>query len=118
MGVVSNRLRASAKGQECMLMFPGVCNYDRETTVLAHLPSPVKGTGNKGDDWHAVFACSACHAEMDNNQGHPRMATFQLRALQRTQKVWFLDGLLAIAGEKEPKPKHSGKSLPPKPIYR
>jgi len=118
MGHVSNRLRASAKGQPCALTFPGVCNNDRETTVLAHLPSLVKGMGTKSDDWHAVFACSACHEHMDNNPMHPNVERYQLRALQRTQKAWFDEGLLTIAGEKEPKPKRSGKSLPPKLIYR
>ena len=117
-GYVSKQLRASAKGESCTLEFPGVCNHDPETVVLAHLPSSVKGLATKSDDWHAVFACSACHEHMDHNQRHANMATYQLRALRLTQKTWFDEGLLTIAGDKEPKPKHSGKSLPPKPIYR
>lgn len=96
MGVISKMLRDSARGQQCTLRL-FCCNRDIETTVLAHLPSRVKGMGNKGDDWHAVFACHNCHAELDNRR---YMIDWRevLRALQETQKFWFEKGYLRLGG--------------------
>ena len=116
MGLVSQTLRDSAKGQECTMQ-SDFCNHDPETTVLAHLPSPVKGAGNKGDDWHSVFACSACHDALDQR----RLSTVDLvqtiHALRITQKYWFDNGDLIIAGAKETKAKPTSKSLPVKNLF-
>jgi hypothetical protein len=117
MGWVSQTLRNSAKGQDCTLQFQGVCNHDPATTVLAHLPSPVKGMGNKGDDFHAVFACSACHAYLDQHERVYMEESYLLRALQRTQKFWFDNGLLTIAADKVLHIKRTSKSLPPKKLF-
>ncbi|WP_210255108.1 nuclease domain-containing protein [Ochrobactrum sp. MC-1LL] len=51
MGIVSTKLRKSAKGQPCSFQIPGICNHDADTTVLCHAPSEVKGMGNKGHDF-------------------------------------------------------------------
>lgn len=118
MGVRSQRLRDSARGRDCTLRFPGICNRDSETTVLAHLPSPVKGMGTKGDDWHACFACSACHEHMDLNQKHKNMAGYQLRALQQTQRQWFEEGLLVLSRSSRRVQRRLSKSLPFKPSWR
>ena len=117
MGFVSQTLRDSAKGQECTLQLPGVCNHDPATTVLAHLSSPVKGMGNKGDDFHAVFACSACHDALDNKR-LGTVTSYCLVALQRTQKYWFDNGLLTVAADKVLHVKRTSKSLPPKPLFK
>lgn len=118
MGIVSQRLRDSAKGQPCTLQIEGVCNHDPATTVLAHLRSPVKGVANKSDDWHAVFACSACHAALDEGKLLAATASYCLRALQITQAYWVANGLLVIAGDREPKPRPTSKSMPPKSLYK
>jgi hypothetical protein len=119
MGVVSQRLRDSAKGQECTLQFFDRCNHDTTTTVLAHLPSPISGMGTKSDDFHAVFACSACHAALDLHDYDAReISDYVLNAIRRTQKYWFDNGDLTIAGTKEAKAKPtSGKSLPPRKLF-
>jgi hypothetical protein len=116
MGIVAKRLRMSAKGQDCTLQLPNVCNHDSTTTVLAHLPSPVAGMATKGDDWHAVFACSSCHAHMDTRQ-RPALESYQLKALQRTQKIWFNDGLLLVASDAAVRRTEAGKSLPPRKMF-
>lgn len=118
MGIVSAKLRASAKGQRCTFQIPGVCNHDPETTVLAHLRSDVAGRGTKSDDWHAAFACSACHACYDQH----KMSGFEELwhghiALQRTYKIWWAMGLITIAGDTEKPRKPSAKIVPGRPIY-
>jgi Protein of unknown function (DUF1364) len=118
MGFVSQRLRDSAKGRECTL-HSRFCNHDPATTVLAHLPSSVKGMANKGDDYHAVFACSACHEAMDNHRLIDGGDEYMLRALQRTQKFWFDEGLIVVeARAKLPPRQPSKKSLPVRRLYR
>lgn len=114
MGVVSDRLRASARGQKCTVGIVGVCrDGDHSTTVLAHLPSDVAGKATKSDDWHACFACHACHDALDQHRLDAGMASwYALRALQQTQRIWFEMGLLTIAGEKERKARPLNKIVP------
>jgi len=70
----------------------------------------------KSDDFNAVFACSSYHAAMDLHKLLGMTARYYLDALQRTQKIWFEEGYLLIAGD-DPKPRPgSKKSLPPRPI--
>lgn len=52
-----------AKGQECTVRIPSICNHDPETTVLAHLNGG--GIGMKHPDLLGAWACSACHAWID-----------------------------------------------------
>ena len=61
------KLLKAARGQECTLNVPDVCNYDTETTVAAHSPfgEDGKGMGQKADDCFIAFACSSCHDWLD-----------------------------------------------------
>lgn len=119
MGVVSPKLRASAKGQTCTFQIIGTCNHDPETTILAHLPSEVKGTGNKSDDWNAAFACSACHDDIDQHRlSEWGELYYSFRALQRTQKIWRDMGLIVIAGDNEKPRKPSSKIVGRQSLYR
>lgn len=44
-------LRKEAKGRECQVRLPGVCNFNSETTVLAHYRmAGLNGVGMKPDD--------------------------------------------------------------------
>lgn len=111
MGVIVPKLRQSARGQSCTLNLPS-CNHDPDTTVLAHLSSVVKGVGNKGDDWHAVFACSNCHYDLDNhvwNDFHTLEAV--TRGIQRTQAKWVEMGLMSFPAKAVAPPKSSPKIL-------
>ena len=59
-------LRKAARGRECQVRIPGVCNFNPETTVLAHYRlAGTCGTAIKPDDTQAAWACSACHDEVD-----------------------------------------------------
>ena len=100
MRVVSQKLRDSARGQCCTLRIPGVCNFNSETTVLAHLPCGHKGAGMKSPDMMAVFCCYACHAYIDGENRWRVSAYDYLRALAETQMVWVSTGLMTIKGMK------------------
>ena len=63
-------LRKFAKGKECQVRAIGICNFDPETTVLAHIRRRgVAGVGQKPHDLIAVHACSNCHDAMDGRAG-------------------------------------------------
>ena len=97
MGIISTKLRNSARGQPCMFQIPGICNGDTTTTVLAHLPSEIKGLSNKSDDFHAAFACSDCHEVFDNHRlSREESLYYALRALQPTMRNWVSRGLIIV----------------------
>lgn len=116
MGIISAKLRASARGQQCTFN-TSYCNHDPETTVLCHLPSEVKGIGNKSDDFHAAFGCSACHEVIDQHRLPAEAELFYcFRALQRTLKIWVAKGLVVVPGDiTKTRPKKKTK-WPTKPI--
>lgn len=74
--------RKEAKGRECFVRLPDVCNGNPETTVLAHYRLiGQSGMGIKSDDLaFGAWACSACHdaidrrAHMDLERDYVRLA--------------------------------------------
>ncbi len=62
----SDKIRNAARNEDCTLQIAGVCNFNPETTVLAHLPHETHGMGMKASDLSACFACSSCHDAIDN----------------------------------------------------
>ncbi|MFW5392170.1 DUF1364 domain-containing protein [Yersinia sp. 2544 StPb PI] len=59
-------LRKEARGRECQIRIPGVCNGNPETVVLTHYRlAGTCGTGIKPSDEQAAWGCSACHDECD-----------------------------------------------------
>ena len=59
------KIQKSAKGEDCALRIPGVCNFDPTTTVLCHAPYPGRG-GSRKQDWWAAYGCYNCHQYMDS----------------------------------------------------
>lgn len=97
MGLVSSKLRNSAKGQDCRFRIPGVCNGNPETVVLCHAPSEFKGMAQKGHDYHAVFGCHACHEALDQHRlDRLEELGFWMRGLLRTQAWWVANGFIVV----------------------
>jgi len=71
--VTMSKIRKSARDEECTLRLPGVCNYDKATTVWAHSnrSSDGKGMGKKADDSRGAYACYSCHCTYDRQQKRP-----------------------------------------------
>ena len=60
------KLRDSARGEECTLRIHPYCNGNPETVVLCHInKGGVGGMGMKPPDLCGVFACSGCHDAID-----------------------------------------------------
>jgi len=88
----SKKIKDSARNEDCTLRLVGICNYNDETTVLAHIGRN-RGMAIKCDDTFAVYACSACHSGIDGAD-RSALALDLLRALEETQKILFDKGLL------------------------
>ena len=94
MGVSMANLRKAARGRECQVRIPGVCNG----TVLAHIRiAGLCGTGIKPPDLLAAIACSSCHDEIDRRT---RLVDAEyakecaLEGMARTQVIWMKEGLI------------------------
>ena len=61
-------LRKLARGRDCLVRLPIVCNGNPETTVLAHYRlAGLSGMGIKADDLFGAWACSSCHNYIDTH---------------------------------------------------
>ncbi len=73
-------LRKAAKGRGCMVRIPGVCNFNSETVVLAHIRlAGVSGMGMKSPDLIGAWCCSACHDEIDGRTNRSGLTRDELR---------------------------------------
>jgi len=76
---------------------PGICNFNPETTVLAHLNGG--GMGTKKNDLFGAFCCSSCHDECDRrtmimDKDYVELAFRQ--GVERTQLYWLQIGYIKI----------------------
>jgi hypothetical protein len=92
-------LRQFARGQECQIRVPMVCNHNPETSVWCHLRLiGISGMGTKAPDVLGAIGCSACHDFVDN-RSHPRNTpeyrrTLLLEGMARTQYYLVSKGIL------------------------
>ena len=96
-----SKIRLSAKGEQCLVRVPGVCNLDSATVVLAHLNGA--GVGMKNPDWKSAYACSSCHEWLDGgyaNTGSWRdeRDLLHLQGVIRTQERLIDKGFIQIQG--------------------
>ena len=93
-----SKLRRSAKYQECTVRLPLICNWNPETTVLAHVGK--SHMGGKCNDLFACFSCSDCHDVIDGRRkAHLRkeqIDIYKYQAMMRTQEIWLREGLIKI----------------------
>ena len=62
---MASELRTFAQGEECTANIDGCCNYNTETTVLAHYRPGFFGLAMKPQDILGAHLCSACHDILD-----------------------------------------------------
>jgi hypothetical protein len=94
-----SKLRLSARGQECLVRIPGVCNRNPETVVLAHLNGG--GMGMKTSDLHGAYCCSSCHDMLDGRSARAahlytgaELKLMHYDGIKRTQDYWLSIGLV------------------------
>jgi hypothetical protein len=90
MNIRQTKLTKAARGRDCQVRVPGVCNGNPETTVLAHYRLA-------GTSW----SCSACHDYVDgrgsSRRGADREESRLLHAegVMRTQDILIREGKVA-----------------------
>lgn len=91
-------LRKAARGRECTVRIPGVCNFNTETSVLAHYRmAGTCGTGCKPDDEQAAICCNDCHDVIDGRVKNTEFTYEDIRLMHaegvfRTQQIWRGEG--------------------------
>lgn len=97
-----SKIRKSAQGQACMVRIPGVCSFDPETTVLAHLNG--YGVAGKHHDFQGAYCCDKCHAVIDGHASSEfsseTIKLYHLEGIMRTQQLLFNDGFIKTPGSK------------------
>lgn len=88
-----------------MCRVPGICNYDRETTVLAHVRMiGISAMSMKSPDWFGAWSCSACHDYLDSRSvtGEPCCRRLMLlEGMARTQHQVLILGYRPLAHRTE-----------------
>jgi hypothetical protein len=94
---MANKLRQSARGQECQVRLYQICRGRNDTVILAHLPGG--GVGGKGFDTAASFCCFECHDAIDGRvqtdlYTQDDLTLAHLQGVMRTQSIWIKEGIL------------------------
>ena len=85
-------LRNEARGRECQVRYPGICNGDSATVVLAHLRlAGITGAGQKAPDFLGAWCCSECHAYADSRYNDRDRRAFY-EGIFRTQNQLVQEG--------------------------
>lgn len=98
---MASKYTKSAKGQECQIRIPGVCNHNPETTVPCHLNGA--GMALKHLDIHQAFGCSSCHDIVDfrpeakkHDFTRDEIKLMHLEGVIRTQIIMVKEGILKL----------------------
>lgn len=93
-------LRKYARGQNCQIRLPFICNRDPATTVLAHYRLPGAGMGMKPHDLLGAHSCSACHDAVDGrlttDLSREYLQLCHLEGMVRTIELLIKDGVVKI----------------------
>lgn len=99
--VKSKHIRNAARGESCTFNITGHCNYNPETSVMAHLPSPI--SGYKSTDLASVaVSCSNCHDVIDGRVNHDvsqeDIEFYMRRAQTLTLNMLYEKGIVTVKG--------------------
>jgi hypothetical protein len=94
----TSKIRQSAKGEECQVRIPSLCNFNPETTIFAHLGGG--GMGTKSSDIHGSYCCSNCHDVIDGrvktSYHQSELKWMFYDGMVRTQLILIEKGLLVV----------------------
>lgn len=94
-----SKLTKEARGRDCQMRSP-FCNYNPETTVLAHYRlAGTCGVGMKPNDLQGAWLCSSCH-DLSDSRIHPEMRAearlMHAEAVMRTQDILIKEGKVKL----------------------
>lgn len=94
-----SKLTKEAKGRDCQVRLPGICNFNPETTVLAHYRlAGTCGGAMKPDDTQGAWSCSNCHDAIDSRTkteyDRETLRLYHAEGVFRTQVILRSEGKL------------------------
>ena len=98
-----SKIRKSARDKDCEIRIPGICNFNPETTVAAHIRvAGLCGVGSKPSDLLTVRACSDCHDVIDGRANNDlytmdQIDSMTLEAMCRTLSAYEKEGLVNLS---------------------
>lgn len=100
-----SKITKSARGQECQVRIPGVCNHNSETVVFAHIGGG--GMGTKHPDCEGAYCCSSCHDVIDGRATLPKsiyigdcitlVKLYHHEGAMKTRKILLDAGLIKLS---------------------
>ena len=90
-------LREQARGQDCTINIPSRCNFNPETTILAHYRKGFYGMGIKPHDLLAAYACSTCHDIVDGRDNDHDLSAEEIDMLFKSGVIKTLQRITRIA---------------------
>jgi hypothetical protein len=92
------RIRDSARGEECQVRIIGACTGNPEHTIWSHAPLQAAG---KGSGWKSIclagaYCCTACDAVIDGQRPMPPGATRESVLLD-----WFMGHMRSLVRLKQ-----------------
>lgn len=97
---MKKNLRKAARGRECTIRIPGVCNFNPESSVLTHYRlGGLCGTGIKPSDLVAAIGCDCCHAAVDGRLRteftYEELRLMHAEGVPRTLDIWEREGFIS-----------------------
>jgi hypothetical protein len=95
-----SKITQSARGEDCTTRIPGICNFNPETTVFAHIPGVRFGHGvaQKVDDRFGAYTCSCCHDAIDGRvktqYTREELRLMHMEGMVETQQKLIAKGLM------------------------
>jgi len=88
-----------ARGQDCQVRIDGVCNFNHETVVFAHINGG--GLGIKRPDTEGAFCCSDCHDVLDLRRRiegltYDKIKLYHHEGAMRTREILIDKGLIKV----------------------
>lgn len=92
-------LRKEARGRECQVRIPSICNHNPETSVLAHYRlAGTCGTGCKPGDLQGAISCNSCHDAIDGRTkteySRDELKLMHAEGVMRTLAIWRIEGFI------------------------
>lgn len=81
-----SKITDSARQEDCTIRLPG-CNFDKDTTVFAHISGIRFGHGTAIKTKFGAYACSKCHDLLDSRIKRPEGMTKDYIELAHFQGV-------------------------------
>jgi hypothetical protein len=81
------KITESARGEECTVRIPSICNGNPETVVFAHVNGIRFGHGFGKKTKFGAYCCSECHSCLDGRIPRPAGMTYEQAKLAHYEGV-------------------------------